>query len=54
VCGIATAALLVITPSTAGEMPSPAVAWCSGIHMPINLLDYLWIRSVGEQPAPGA
>jgi hypothetical protein len=54
VCGIATAALLVITPSTAGELPSPAVASCSGFHMPINLLGYLWKRSTGERPVSGA
>jgi hypothetical protein len=54
VCGIATAALLVITPTTAGEMPSSAVASCSGFHMPINLLGYLWTKSIGEQPVSGA
>lgn len=54
VCGAATAALLVITPTTAGELPSTAVASCSGLHMPVNLLAYLWIRSAGHRPPPGA
>lgn len=54
VCGAATAALLVITPTTAGELPSSAVASCSGFHMPINLLGYLWIKSTGARTVSGA